>query len=71
MSPYYNGTDRLTLNVPIALYRNRTKSVYDLADPEGLKHGDAAFADYAISLGFVHTFGAPHTAMMPSIQMDK
>jgi hypothetical protein len=65
---YSNGTDRLSLNVPVALYRNRTKSVYDLADPEGKRHGDAAFADYAISLGFVHTFGSPHMEMVPLAQ---
>lgn len=62
---YSNGVDRININVPIALYRNRTKSVYDLADPEGKRHGDAAFADYAISLGLVHTFGAPHIDPIP------
>jgi len=62
---FSNGVDRINLNVPIAIYRNRTKSVYDLADPEGKRHGDAAFADYAISLGLVHTFGAPHADPIP------
>lgn len=38
------------LNVPVALYRNRTKSVDDLADPTGRKHGDAAFADYLVNV---------------------
>lgn len=45
------------LNVPIALYRNRTKSVYDLADPTGVRHGDAAFADYLVNLSIAYRFG--------------
>lgn len=36
--------------VPIALIRNRTRSYLDIQDPAGLKHGDAAFADYFVSL---------------------
>ncbi len=46
-----------SLNAPVALYRNRTKSVYDLADPSGLRHGDAAFADYLINLSLRYQFG--------------
>jgi hypothetical protein len=42
-------------NVPVALYRNRTKSYLDKesdkADPSVDHHGDAAFADYVISVG--------------------
>lgn len=45
------------LNLPIAVYRNRTKSVDDLADPTGKKHGDAAFADYLINVGITYSFG--------------
>lgn len=45
------------LNVPVAVYRNRTKSVDDLSDPTGKKHGDAAFADYLINFGITYSFG--------------
>jgi hypothetical protein len=40
------------LNVPIAIFRNRTRSLTDIADstPENRIHGDAAFADYLINL---------------------
>lgn len=47
----------IALNVPVALYRNRVKSVYDLSDPTGKRHGDAAFADYLISLSLQYRFG--------------
>ncbi|MDQ3142642.1 MAG: hypothetical protein M3Q56_10405, partial [Bacteroidota bacterium] len=46
----------LSLSVPYALYRNRIKSFSDKADPAGLRHGDAAFADYLINLSFVYRF---------------
>lgn len=51
-------TKRVTyqLNMPIALYRNRTKSVDDLSDPTGQKHGDAAFADYLVNFGISYSF---------------
>lgn len=56
----------VTLNVPIALYRNRVKSVFDLADPTGQRHGDAAFADYSVNLGLAWRFGGrEHTASTP------
>lgn len=45
------------LNVPVAVYRNRTKSVDDLSDPTGQKHGDAAFADYLVNIGITYSFG--------------
>lgn len=45
-----------SLNVPVALYRNRTKSVSDKAIGNG-QHGDAAFADYLISLSAAYRFG--------------
>lgn len=43
-------------SVPFAVYRNRTKSVYDLADPSGNRHGDAAFADYLVNFGISYSF---------------
>lgn len=48
---YMLGNVTGTLNVPIALIRNRTRSLTDIADstPENVRHGDAAFADYLIS----------------------
>ncbi len=36
--------------VPVAVVRNRIRSYADIQDPAGLKHGDAAFADYFVSL---------------------
>lgn len=44
----------LTLNVPWALYRTRLVSVTDLRDGT---RGDAAFADYMVSVGYTVTFG--------------
>ena len=44
-------------NIPVALYRNRTKSYLDKEsdkeDPTIDHHGDAAFSDYVISVGAV------------------
>ena len=54
---YLKGKATFVLNVPIALYRNRVKNTYDLADPAGLRHGDAAFADYLINFTFLYRFG--------------
>ena len=41
----------LSANVPVALIRNRTRSLTDIADstPTSYVHGDAAFADYLIN----------------------
>jgi hypothetical protein len=46
----------LAVNVPYALVRNRIKSWQDRQDPAGLKHGDAAFADYLISATYAYRF---------------
>ncbi|MFL0684996.1 MAG: hypothetical protein ACJLTB_17585 [Algoriphagus aquaeductus] len=50
---YMLGNVTATLNVPVALVRNRTRSLTDIADstPENIRHGDAAFADYLINFG--------------------
>lgn len=61
---YQHGAISLNLQVPVALYRNRVKSVSDLADPTGQAHGDAAFADYSINFGFAYRFGGHHSAPM-------
>lgn len=59
---YQHGRVSFSLNVPFALYRNRVKSVSDLADPTGQRHGDAAFADYSVNVGAAWRFGG-HKAM--------
>ena len=59
----YTKNLSFTLNFPIALYRNRTKSVYDLADPTGQRHGDAAFADYLVNVVMTYKFGKKHGSM--------
>lgn len=61
------GNTSLSVNVPIALYRNRIKSVYDRADPAGKRHGDAAFADWLLSVGAVHRFGGKKHGEMPTV----
>lgn len=55
---YKNAT--LSLSVPVALYRNRVKSVYDIRND---RHGDAAFADYLVSVSAAYRFGGKHAAM--------
>ncbi|MEB2784546.1 hypothetical protein [Algoriphagus persicinus] len=48
---YMLGNVTGTLNVPIALFRNRTQSVTDIENstPDNFVQGDAAFADYLIN----------------------
>jgi hypothetical protein len=46
---YMRGRHNLALAVPIALLRNRTQSVTDKAMN---RHGDAAFADYLVSVNY-------------------
>jgi hypothetical protein len=43
----------VNLNVPIAIHRNRTRSVTDIdaSTPNNYRHGDAAFADYLVNIG--------------------
>jgi hypothetical protein len=50
---YSRGKDSWTLNVPVALLRNRTRSISDIRDNT---HGDAAFADYFITFGYSRRF---------------
>jgi hypothetical protein len=47
---YSRGPHTVSLAIPQALYRNRTRSVADRAVPG--RHGDAAFADYVVFLGY-------------------
>ncbi|MEZ4921488.1 MAG: transporter [Saprospiraceae bacterium] len=51
-------------SVPLALYRNRTQSFQDkerTIETGVYRHGDAAFADYLINIGFSYRFGQAHT----------
>lgn len=55
----------LGVSAPVALYRNRQRSVPDdRAEPQ--RHGDAAFADYMILVSYSWAFGGPEaTASSP------
>lgn len=50
---YSHGVSSFNLGVPVAVYRNRTRSVADRASGG---HGDAAFADYLLLLGYSRRF---------------
>ena len=50
---YYRWGYVFACNVPFALERNRRRSVTDIVN--GI-HGDAAFADYALTIGFSRRF---------------
>jgi hypothetical protein len=50
---YIHGRSSFSVGVPLALYRNRTRSVADRASGG---HGDAAFADYLVVAGFSRGF---------------
>ncbi|MEK6478783.1 transporter [Catalinimonas sp. 4WD22] len=56
---YMKGKNNINLSVPFALERNRLQSVTDMETEENLgipRHGDAAFADYLISLSYSRRF---------------
>jgi hypothetical protein len=48
---FATAKNSFSLSVPVALYRNRTKSY---ADQQTNKHGDAAFADFLVSMTYGH-----------------
>ncbi|HET7747046.1 MAG TPA: hypothetical protein VFM29_07070 [Vicinamibacteria bacterium] len=50
---YTRGQYSVSLGVPFAVYRNRTRSVSDKANGG---HGDAAFADYLVLVGVSRSF---------------
>lgn len=50
---YSRGHDTFSVSVPIAVYRNRTRS---FLDQQRGTHGDAAFADYVLLIGYARTF---------------
>lgn len=45
----------ISVYVPVSVYRNRIKSFYDLSDPTGVRHGDAAFADYLVNVSLSYS----------------
>ena len=49
----HHGRSALTVGVPFAVYRNRTRSY---ADKINGGHGDAAFADYLVLVGYSRLF---------------
>jgi hypothetical protein len=51
---FARGRHTVALSVPIALYRNRQRSVPDRLEPG--RQGDAAFADYVVFLGYWRRF---------------
>lgn len=53
---YMKGHYSAGLTVPVAIVRNRIKSYADRLDPLGVRHGDAAFADYLISFNVSRWF---------------
>ncbi|SFD26859.1 hypothetical protein [Spirosoma endophyticum] len=53
---YMRHKTSIAATVPIALYRNRIKSYSDRLDPAGLRQGDAAFADYLVSINVSRWF---------------
>ena len=53
---YMRGKFSAALTVPVAVYRNRIKSYADRQDPTGVRHGDAAFADYLVSFNVSRWF---------------
>jgi hypothetical protein len=49
----HHGRSAVTVGMPVAVYRNRTRSY---ADKINGGHGDAAFADYLLMVGFARSF---------------
>lgn len=63
---YQRNALSFSLNVPIALYRNRTQSVDDkrrTAETGEWTQGDAAFADYLVNFTISTRFGGGHGLM--------
>lgn len=66
---FYKKFD-VTVGVPIAVYRNRTKSYADRQDPTGKAHGDAAFADYQVNATLRYRCGGKHAHHnMPEMEL--
>lgn len=50
---YASGPNTWSMSIPVAVRRNRKRSVADIRDG---RHGDAAFADYLITFGYARRF---------------
>jgi hypothetical protein len=50
---YSRGRDTWSVSSPIAVHRDRTRSVPDYRNGT---HGDAAFADYVFMVGYTRSF---------------
>lgn len=51
------GAHLISVNVPVAVYRNRIRSVYDVQrsmETNQRQHGDAAFADWLLSVTYAY-----------------
>ncbi|MEO6567123.1 MAG: hypothetical protein ABIO94_00045, partial [Opitutaceae bacterium] len=48
---FSTGRDSFSVSVPVAVVRNRVRSY---SDRLGTGHGDAAFADFLISMSYAH-----------------
>ncbi|MDX1684721.1 MAG: transporter [Saprospiraceae bacterium] len=60
-------------SVPVALYRNRTRSYQDIQRTQQTgryRHGDAAFADYLINVGVSYRFSEHGTSAIDTPIMD-
>lgn len=53
---YMRNKTSIAATVPVAIYRNRIKSYSDRLDPLGVRQGDAAFADYLVSVSVSRWF---------------
>jgi hypothetical protein len=63
----------LSLNVPIALERNRTQSYLDkqkTAETGVFSQGDAAFADYLINFNLTYRFKKKNNGAIPKSKVD-
>ncbi len=68
---YSFGRNSVGVSVPVALYRDRLRSVADENAPRNpvtneKRHGDAAFADWIFLFSFTHRFGAPAGTEAPA-----
>jgi hypothetical protein len=52
----------VSLNVPVALVRNRTQNTLDKINDS---HGDAAFADFVVNATVTYLISSGHKSMMP------
>lgn len=63
---YETGNNLFSFYVPVAVYRNRTRSVADsryqaISPKDPPRHGDAAFADYLVYFNYTYRFNNKKT----------